>query len=135
MTPRSERGPVLAGDPLPEGLTNPDSSWVKVASYSSHEITMTAFTSSPALLVLSEVYYPAGWTAAIDGADTKIYRTNAVLRSVLVPAGNHEVKFTFAPETYRLGSTVTTVGWVVVLLLIGVGAARDERVRGWFRSK
>lgn len=122
---------AMLGEPAPPGVGRQDSSWVKVTKYGAHEITLQAYTSDTALLVLSEIYYPAGWSATIDGAGTKIHRTNAVLRSVAVPPGDHEVRFTFDPESFRLGSTATTAGWIVTLLAIGAGAWRDERVRGW----
>ncbi|HLF15441.1 MAG TPA: YfhO family protein, partial [Bacteroidota bacterium] len=126
---------AILNEPVPEGITSPDSAWVQVTSFGAHAISLRAYTSTPGLMVLSEVYYPAGWTATVDGAETKIFRTNAVLRSVVVPAGEHEVKFVFDPESFRLGSTVTTAGWGVVLLLVAVGLFRDETIRGLLAKK
>ncbi len=126
---------AILNEPVPEGIGRQDSSWVRLTSYGAHTIVLKAYTSQKALLVLSEVYYPAGWSATVDGADTKIYRTNAVLRSVVVPAGEHEVKFTFDPESFRIGSTVTTAGWSIVLLLVAVGLFRDEKFRKLLAKK
>ena len=110
----------------------PDStSSVRVVEYRSRAITLEVVVSRTALLVLSEVYYPAGWAAFVDGAETPIYRTNSVLRSVVIPSGHHTVLFRFDPPLYRLGYTVTIAGWVVAGLLMvlpfGVQHLRKRR--------
>ncbi len=112
-----------------EPVTKPDSNSIEMTTYQSGRIAMDVFTSSRALLVLSEVYYPAGWTATVDGRETPIHRTDAVLRSVVVPAGEHVVEFVFDPQSYRMGSVITNIGWAVIALLLLVGAWRDESVR------
>jgi uncharacterized membrane protein YfhO len=72
--------------------------------------------------VLSEIYYPAGWKAFIDGSETEIYKTNYVLRSVIVPEGKHKVEYRFEPRMYDLGYTITKIGWGVcgVILIVGI---------------
>jgi len=112
-----------------KSVSKPDSSSVALTTYESRRISIDAYTSADALLVLSEVYYPAGWTASVDGVETTIYRTDAVLRSVVVPAGRHTVEFVFDPPTYRMGSAITTGGWAAVVLLLVAGAWRNESVR------
>ena len=70
--------------------------------------------------VFSEIYYPEGWTALIDGKETEIVRANYVLRALSVPAGKHTVEFTFRPDAYVIGNKVTMVSsWVMLLLVIG----------------
>jgi hypothetical protein len=102
---------------------------VRVTKYGAHRIVLESRASAPALLVLSEIYYPAGWKAAIDGADTEILRTNSVLRSVRVPAGTHTIEFTFAPPLYWAGLTITNVAWLVALLCVISGLWRIPQVR------
>jgi hypothetical protein len=112
----------VLGVPVPEGIGAPESTYVSVAGHQAHRIVLKAYASSPALLVLSEVYYPAGWNAYINGEQTPVYRTNYILRSIVVPAGEHEIEFRFEPATYALGWTITHIAWgvVAVCLLIGV---------------
>ena len=81
-----------------------------------------ALLGTSKLLVVSEIYYPAGWHATIDGAETEILKTNYVLRSVVVPAGRHTVEFRFNPASTALGYTVSQAGWGAALLLILAGA-------------
>jgi hypothetical protein len=88
-----------------------DSSAVSVTEYRSNKITIEAYTDKPSLLVLSEIYYPHGWNAFVDGKETEIYKTNYILRSVAVPAGRHKVEFVFEPKEFELGIWVSTVSF------------------------
>jgi hypothetical protein len=92
-----------------------------VESYGPRRIAVRVNTQRKRLLVLSEVYYPAGWTATIDGDPTHIHRVNYLLRGVTVPPGEHEVLFAFEPASHRIGiwisaaSTLLTYGLLLVL--------------------
>jgi hypothetical protein len=108
---------------------------VRVTKYGAHQIILESRAGAPALLVLSEIYYPAGWTATIDGAETEILRTNSVLRSVRVPAGTHTVEFTFAPRLYWAGLTITNVAWLVAFALLVAGLWRRPAVREWLTRR
>jgi hypothetical protein len=108
---------------------------VRVTKYGAHRIVLESRATSPALLVLSEMYYPAGWKATVDGAETEILRTNSVLRSVRVPAGTHTVEFTFAPPMYWAGLTITNVAWLAALILVLVGLWRMPQMRDWIAQR
>ena len=104
---------------LASEIAPPDSaSSVHVVEYQSRSIALEVVVSRPALLVLSEVYYPAGWAAFVDGGETPIYRTNSVLRSVVVPPGLHSVVFRFDPALYHVGYSITVSAWIVAGLLV-----------------
>lgn len=92
-----------------------------ITSYTSRKITLAAETPGPALLVLSEIYYPAGWKAFVDGNETEIYRTNYVLRSIVVPSGKHEVVFSFDPPVYRTGWILSNASWGIAGLCVALG--------------
>jgi len=115
------RTAVLYKD-LPQHIAPVDSAHApRMISYKSREIVIHTETPGAALLVLSEIYYPAGWKAFVDGKETEIYRTNYVLRSVVVPPGAHDVVFAFDPPLYRAGWLLTNAAWVLVVLLIAAG--------------
>jgi hypothetical protein len=103
---------------ITQNVGKPDSSSVEVVEFKSRTVTLKATTSAQALLVVSEVYYPAGWKAFVDGVETEIFKTNAVLRSVVVPAGTHEVTFKFEPALYDIGYTLSRAAWGITLLCI-----------------
>jgi len=98
--------------------------------YASGHISIAVNAPNPALLVVSEIYYPGGWRATIDSAETEIYKTNHILRSVLVPAGSHTIEMTFAPKSYESGMLVSEAAWGVTMLLIVVGVVQLPWVRG-----
>jgi hypothetical protein len=120
---------VLEKPPAEKILPQDSTSTVRVAEYASRTITLEVHASAPGLLVLSEIYYPAGWKAFVDGSETEIYRTNSVLRSVIVPAGTHRVNFSFEPSVYSLGYAITNGAWIATLLLILAGVWQIPSVR------
>ncbi|MGE0773058.1 MAG: YfhO family protein [Cyclobacteriaceae bacterium] len=72
------------------------------------------------LAVFSEIYYPKGWRATIDGQEASIKRVNYVLRALEVPAGEHAIEFRFEPKAYTIGNKVTFASsWLMALVLLG----------------
>lgn len=119
--------------PLASGAGPAVGASAEVTEYASRKIVVKASTSNPALLVLSEVYYPAGWEAFIDGEKTEIYKTNSILRSVVVPAGSHVVEFRFEPAMYDLGWRATNGGWLLCGLCIVAGGVWEWNKKKRFK--
>jgi hypothetical protein len=83
------------------------------------KITYTFKAATNQFAVLSEVYYPHGWKAFIDGKQTAIARVNYVLRGLAIPAGNHNIELRFEPASYKTGNTISmVVGAISILLLL-----------------
>jgi membrane protein YfhO len=79
-------------------------------------------TAQKAVLKISEIYYPSGWTATLDGEPIDILRCDYALRAVVVPAGKHTLRMEFAPKTYTAGLIITTLTnylLFAVLLIFG----------------
>lgn len=74
---------------LEEGVGN-----AKIISYTPNNIKIEANTNVPALLFLSDNFYP-GWKAFVNGKETKIYRADYAFRAVVVPSGKLIIEFTY----------------------------------------
>ncbi len=92
---------------------------VSVDKYSENEIVISVTAEAPGLLVLSENYYPPGWRASIDGQPTRIFQTNHVLRSVVIPAGDHRVKFWYDNQKWQLVRITSRLALFITLIMLG----------------
>ena len=90
---------------------------VQLTSYEANEARYDIDSKQGGLVVFSEVYYP-GWLATIDGQPTDVGRANYVLRAINVPAGKHEVVFTFNPQSVQTTETIAYVALAALLLLV-----------------
>jgi Bacterial membrane protein YfhO. len=79
---------------------------VEFLRYTTNEAEMRVRTPRNAILVFSDSYYP-GWVADVDGSETTIHRANITQRAVVVPAGEHHVRFRFKPRTVVVGFWVS----------------------------
>jgi hypothetical protein len=93
---------------------------ITLTSQSPNELRYQAEMDQGGLIVFSEIYYPEGWTATIDGKETPILRTNYLLRGLDVPQGSHEIVFTFAPSSYLSTKTPMIIfQYLILVALIG----------------
>ncbi|MGD8746894.1 MAG: YfhO family protein [Balneolaceae bacterium] len=93
---------------------------ISVTSYNSKTIELSTSSSSKKFLALSEIYYPAGWHATIDGKPAKIYKTDFVLRGLQIPAGDHTITMTFEPASDVWGGRIAWLGHII-LWITGIG--------------
>ena len=106
-----------------KGIQAPDSTaTVKQTISEMHKLAYDVKTDKPSFLVLSEVYYPAGWKATLDGKEIPIHPTNYILRGVEIPAGPHKLELVFAPDSYKKSITLSLIGLLVSFLALAVGA-------------
>jgi hypothetical protein len=82
------------------------------------EINYTSNSTKKQLAVFSEIYYDLGWKAYIDNVETPIVKTNYVLRGLVVPAGNHAIRFEFKPTTIKNAIVASTFASILLWLCI-----------------
>ncbi len=87
--------------------------------YSPMQLTYNSNSSADRLAVFSEIHYPAGWNAYIDGKPTDHIRLNYVLRGLKIPAGKHIIEFKFVPAVYEQGEKMALAGSMMLLVLLG----------------
>ncbi len=80
-------------------------------------------------LVLSEIYYPVGWHATIDGKPVETIRTNYLLRGLVVPQGKHQIRFEYRDEAFESGKTYSLILNLLMLAAIAVGFVLERRNR------
>jgi len=84
-------------------------------------IKIDATASGNNFLFISEVYYPVGWKAYIDGKETPIIKSNFGFRGVIVPKGQHTVEMKFTSEGFESGKSLSMILNGVVLLAFAAG--------------
>ena len=94
---------------------------IELVSYEPNYLKYSATASSNGLAVFSEIYYPHGWVAKINGEETDILRVNYVLRAIEVPKGECTIEFEFKPQAYYYGNMGSWVFNVIIVLLLGYG--------------
>jgi hypothetical protein len=96
------------------------SSFIKLKEYDNDQIIYSFNSSNNQFAVFSEVYYPAGWNAYIDGKLSSYSKVNYFLRGMEIPAGSHEIIFKFEPVVYMRSSNIANIsGWAFYIIVIG----------------
>jgi hypothetical protein len=67
----------------------------KIVSYTPNKVVIEVNTDQPALLFLSDSYYP-NWNAKVNGKEEKIYIADYAFRAVKVPSGQSKVEFEYS---------------------------------------
>ena len=91
---------------------------IVLTSYAPNELRYGYEAAGPRLAVFSEIYYPDGWKALVDGVPADVLRADWTLRAAVLPAGKHEVVMRFDPESYRLGANISRASSITLLLLL-----------------
>lgn len=116
----------------------PSQARVTLVSYEPNALEYQAqMGDKEGLVVFGEVFYPEGWKAWIDETEVPIYRANYIARALVVPAGEHTIKFTFLPPSYTKGKTLSRIcsSLVWVMLLVGTAVTVAPCVRKQQRKK
>ena len=98
--------PIMPGDTIYE------------TSYAPNKLEYKYKSQNGGVAVFSEIYFPWGWTATVDGKDYPIGRVNYVLRALNLPAGNHSIVFRFDPKSVKVTNNVSVASVIVIYLLI-----------------
>ncbi|MDR1887313.1 MAG: YfhO family protein [Prevotellaceae bacterium] len=97
---------------VPDSINN---SSIKLLEYKPNKLIYESNADTRKLAVFSEIYYPNGWHAYIDGQEAEIIRANYILRALLIPEGKHTVEFSFNPKSYTVTENIAWTGYVLLL--------------------
>lgn len=135
-TPDEELDAVSSIDPAAEAVINieyrdnlnlldndsANTGNIDLISYKANELVYNYQSSTGRLAIFSEIYYPPGWNAYIDGQMADHFRANYVLRAMVVPPGSHEIVFRFEPRSYEIGNRVSMGGSIVLFIIVAASA-------------
>ena len=93
-----------------------EGSSITLTSYAPDALEYTSRSERAGTAVFSEIYYPFGWHAYIDGKPAEHFRVNYILRALNIPAGEHSIRFEFRPESVRRGDAISLV-FIIILYL------------------
>lgn len=90
-------------------------------TYAPNRLTYHARSAKGGVAVFSEVYFPWGWKATIDGKEAEIGRVNYLLRAMRIPAGSHTIEMRFDPDSLK--TTTATAYASIILVYLALAAA------------
>ncbi|MBS7375509.1 MAG: YfhO family protein, partial [Muribaculaceae bacterium] len=100
-------------------------------TYAPNRLTYCARSAKGGVAVFSEIFFPWGWKATVDGEEAPIARVNYVLRALKVPAGHHTIEFSFEPQSVKTTDNIATVAIIIIylsiLVALNVGVYRRLR--------
>lgn len=118
---------------LGEAVPHAEGDTIFETTYAPNALTYHASSQRGGVAVFSEVYFPWGWKATIDGNEAEIGRVNYVLRALRIPAGSHTVRFVFDPESVHVTETLAYIA--IILIYVALAAAVALGLTGLTRRK
>ncbi len=79
------------------------------SEFSNHRVRAHVEASAPALLTISQTWYPA-WKAYVDGHKTTLWRANYAFQAVEIPAGTHSVTLVYEDQKLKIGCMISVIG-------------------------
>ncbi|MDE6562297.1 MAG: YfhO family protein [Muribaculaceae bacterium] len=107
----------IIGTPLPIA----DGDTIYETSYAPNKLTYKAHSAKGGIALFSEVYFPWGWKATVNGKETQIGQADYVLRALRLPAGDSEIVMEFNPESVNKANSIAMAS-VILIYLLALGA-------------
>lgn len=106
-------------------LTYNGNGTIEMISYAPNEIKYDVNVQDTQLAVFSEIYYPDGWNAYINGEKVDILRVNYLLRGIELNEGNYELVMKFEVPKFKNSNTFAYAGSILLFILIGGAFVKD----------
>lgn len=99
-------------------FTEDTTATIKLTEHKPNYLKYESSSQNQRLAVFSEVYYPDGWNAYIDGEKASYFKADYILRAMMVPEGRHTIEFKFEPQVVETGGTISLASNIILLLII-----------------
>jgi hypothetical protein len=106
----------------------PGEGTIKMTAYKANHLEYESDSKNAEFAVFSEIYYPKGWNAYIDGNPVPHIGVNYILRGTEIPAGKHKIEFKFEPKVYKTGNTIAMAGSLLLFVSIGVCLFMERKI-------
>jgi hypothetical protein len=100
---------------------------IELVSYKPNHLKYITENKNSGVAIFSEIYYPKGWNAYLNGKKSPYFRANYALRAMEIPAGKHTVEFKFEPEVVQTGSLISLISSIGILLLLLSGIYYERK--------
>jgi len=67
-------------------------------------------------IVVIRFNWAKGWKAWMDGKRTPVFEANLFSKAIIVPAGEHEVVLRYRPDSFLIGSVLSLVSLLVIII-------------------
>lgn len=92
---------------------------ISMTSFAPNKITYSADVKGNQLAVFSEIYYPNGWKAFVDGKEQEVLKVDYLLRGLKLEDGKHKIEFVYDLPKFHTMNTIAGISSFVMLCLIG----------------
>ena len=106
---------------LPASFGSDTSATIILQKYEPNQLIYDFNSKSPQIAVFSEIYYPKGWHAFINGEQAPFFEANYLLRAIVLKPGQYQVTFRFDPTSYSLGKTLSLIASFLLIIFVLVG--------------
>lgn len=93
-----------------------DNGDIKLTDYKPNQVTYHFDADEDKLVVFSEIWTSKGWMMHIDGQEHPILRANYLLRTAMIPAGQHEIVMRYEPRIWKVGKAISLTASLLILL-------------------
>ena len=109
---------------------------IELVEYAPNYLKYEYAAPAEALCVFSEIYYPEGWTAYIDGKEANYFSVDYILRGMVLPEGEHTVEWKFKAPNWGMATTVTGIAsWLILLSLVAIVAVYAYRLYKEYKTR
>ncbi|MGB9870557.1 MAG: hypothetical protein ACPLYD_02720 [Anaerolineae bacterium] len=92
--------------PVQSSVSLPISPTIQVLSRETEELQLRIQSPRAGFLVIGDLWYP-GWQASVDYQPAPVLRAYTALRAVPLPAGEHIIRLSYQPFSFRLGGILS----------------------------
>jgi len=98
-----------------------------ITQFKESDIKGDITVASPKILFFS-IPFDEGWKATINNTDAKLYRVNAGLTGLKLPAGKSSVELKFEPRLMKKGLLVSIIALIVFISLLIIDKMKNNKL-------